>query len=122
MNTDQSPNDPLAKFTSLPGALPTQPISHAKDGRDFTLDFLEDAHKYFDSFHLQLGGDHATYYNMHFSEFLPSTNAIPYGPVSELERAINPALGKTTFKATDDDPVLPLDEYVLNGNDMANGE
>jgi len=33
MNTTQSPNDPLAKFTSLPGALPTQPISHAKDGR-----------------------------------------------------------------------------------------
>lgn len=121
MSTAQAPSDPLAKFALLPGALPTQPIARAKHGLDFTLDFLEDAHKYFDSFHMQLGGDHATYYCTHFSEFLPSTNAIPYGPASKLERAINPALGKTTFKAVDADPVLPLDEYVLNGKARVQG-
>ena len=72
----------------VPGALPKLPILEAK--KTYRLASVNEARKYFNNFHMILGGDHAAYYNTHLSEFLPTALAMPSGPVRELKRAIVP--------------------------------
>ncbi len=68
-------DNPLAQFLAVPGAKTTLPVSAAKDG--FSTEFVNEARKYFNNFHYQMGGDHALYYNLRLSEFLPTAVAPP---------------------------------------------
>ena len=70
MSTQESP---LATCLEVPGAKTTLPVSAAKDG--FSTEFVNEARKYFNNFHYQMGGDHALYYNLRLSEFLPTAVA-----------------------------------------------
>lgn len=63
-------DSPLVKYLEVSGARTTLLFSTAKQG--FSADFVAEARKYFENFHYQMGGDHALYYNLRLSEFLPT--------------------------------------------------
>lgn len=89
-------DNPLAKYLEVLGAKTTLPISSAKS--PFPLDFAQDARKRFGNFHLQMGGDHAIYYNLHMSELLHTAMSKPNAVYRPLEKALAPDLGdKVSF-------------------------
>jgi CubicO group peptidase (beta-lactamase class C family) len=110
-------DNPLAQFLAVPGATTTLPVSAAKEG--FSADFVNDARKYFDNFHYQMGGDHALYYNLRLSEFLPTAVAAPADSVKELTVAEDARVGKVTF--TPKEGEMSLDDYVAHPNHRVQG-
>ena len=110
-------DNPLAKFLAVPGATTTLPVSAAKDG--FSADFVTDARKYFNNFHYQMGGDHALYYNLRLSEFLPAAVAAPTPGVKELTVATDERVGKVRF--TPKEGEMSLDDYVVHPNHRVQG-
>jgi CubicO group peptidase (beta-lactamase class C family) len=110
-------DNPLAKFLSVPGATVTLPVGAAKEG--FSADFVNDARKHFDNFHYQMGGDHALYYNLRLSEFLPTAVAAPADAVQELTAAEDPRVGQVRF--TPKEGEMSLDEYVAHPNHRVQG-
>jgi CubicO group peptidase (beta-lactamase class C family) len=115
-NTSQSQN-PLASFLAVPGAKTTLPVSAAKAG--VSADFVAEARQYFENFHYQMGGDHALYYNLRLSEFLPTAMALPACPVKELAVALDPRVGQVKF--TPKEGEMTLDEYVVHPNHRVQG-
>lgn len=111
-------NNPLEQFLAVPGAKTTLPVSAAKDG--FTADFVAEARKYFDNFHYQMGGDHALYYNLHLSEFLPAAVAAPAAKVKELEVDTSSDIGQKV-RFTPKEGEMSLDEYVVHPNHRVQG-
>ncbi len=105
--------NPIEEALNVPGALPTLPVSAAKE--PFDNAFIAEAREYWGNFHWQMGGDHALYYNSHLPEFLPMAVAPPVGEVRQLERSPVPGIGGTTFVGGDGSTSIPLDEYVMNG-------
>ena len=106
-------DNPLAKYLEVPGAKTTLPVSSAKS--PFPLEFVEDAQKRFESFHYQLGGDHALYYNLHLSEVLHTAVSKPNLAYKPLQKALVPKLGdKVSFTAKEGE--LTLNEYVVHPN------
>ncbi|MEL6767374.1 MAG: serine hydrolase domain-containing protein [Pseudomonadota bacterium] len=101
-----SPGDPM----SVPGAKITLPVSIVREG--FDTDFIAGARKHFSNMHMQLGGDHALYYTTHMTEFMPAASAYSHGPVSELARKPNPALGALTYTMGDGSQSKPLDVHI----------
>jgi CubicO group peptidase (beta-lactamase class C family) len=112
-----TPDNPLAQFLAVPGATTTLPVSAAKDG--FSADFVNDARKYFNNFHYQMGGDHALYYNLRLSEFLPTAVAAPSGGVKDLAVAQDPRVGQVRF--TPKEGEMSLDDYVVHPNHRVQG-
>lgn len=110
MSTQSS--NPLAKFLEVPGAKTTLPVSAAKKG--FSSDFVAETRKHYSQFHWQMGGDHALYYNMRASEFLPTAIASPAGPVKDLKVSLDPRVGKVKF--TPKEGEMTFDEYVAHPN------
>jgi CubicO group peptidase (beta-lactamase class C family) len=110
-------DSPLASFLAVPGAKTTLPVAAAKKG--FTLDFVGEARRYFDNFHYQMGGDHALYYNLRLSEFLPTAAAPPADEVKELPVAEDARVAKVRF--TPKEGEMSLDDYVVHPNHRVQG-
>ncbi len=98
----------LEKFLSVPGARTTLPINTAK--KPYSNEFIEEARKKFNNFHLQMGGDHALYYNMHLSEFMPSSASLPNEEYLPLKTKINKKIGNISVETGQGE--LTLYEYV----------
>ncbi|CAM4359237.1 serine hydrolase domain-containing protein [Vibrio agarivorans] len=113
-----NPQDMLKQYLSVPGATVTMPVSATKDG--FSHDFAFDAHKKFNNFHYQMGGDHALYYNARLSEFLGTAIAEPSSNTKNLEVDINSDIGDVTFN-TINSGVLKLDDYVQHEHHRVQG-
>ena len=117
-----SSNDsPLAKFLAVPGATTTLPVSAAK--QDFTPAFISEARANFNNFHYQMGGDHALYYNLRLTEFLPTAVAPPAASVKELQVTTDSEatqmVGQVRF--TPKEGEMSLDEYVVHPNHRVQG-
>jgi CubicO group peptidase (beta-lactamase class C family) len=110
-------NNPLAQFLDVPGAKTTLPVSAAKAG--FSFEFVNEARKYFNNFHYQMGGDHALYYNLRLSEFLPTAVAAPASSVKPLEVAHQSKIGQVRF--TPKEGEMSLDEYIVHPNHRVQG-
>ncbi len=110
-------DNPLAQFLEVPGARTTLPVSAAKQG--FSCDFVNEARKNFNNFHYQMGGDHALYYNLRLSEFMPTAVAAPADSVKEFEAALRPEVGHVRF--TPKEGEMSLDEYVVHPNHRVQG-
>lgn len=110
-------DNPLAQFLDVPGAKTTLPVSAAKAG--FSFEFVNEARKYFNNFHYQMGGDHALYYNLRLSEFLPTAVAAPASSVKPLEVAHQSKIGQVRF--TPKEGEMSLDEYVVHPNHRVQG-
>jgi CubicO group peptidase (beta-lactamase class C family) len=108
-------NNPM----DVPGAKITRPISTVRDG--FDADFIVEARQYFSNFHMQLGGDHATYYTTHMTEFVPAAFAFSSGPVSKLARRPMPQLGQLTYTLGDGSASKPLDEHIVDPSSRVQG-
>ncbi len=102
----------LDEYLAVPGARTTLPVSACKRG--FTAEFAAEARKHFGSFHYQLGGDHALYYNLRLSEFEPTAAAFPVAAPIELESAPDPRVGQVRFTTSEGE--MTLDQYVVHPN------
>ncbi|MDH4007915.1 MAG: beta-lactamase family protein [Desulfuromonadales bacterium] len=100
----------LEKAMNVPGAKVTLPVKVAKE--PFDKEFVDEARENFSNFHMQMGGDHALYYNSHLTELIPAALASASGPVSVLERKPTPGLGSLTYTLGDGTDSQPLDDYV----------
>jgi CubicO group peptidase (beta-lactamase class C family) len=106
-------DNPLAKYLEVPGAKTTLPVNSAK--APFPLAFVQDAQGRFGNFHLQMGGDHAIYYNLHMSEMLHTAVSKPNKLYRPLDKALNPELGNNvSFPVKEGN--LTLNEYVVHPN------
>jgi CubicO group peptidase (beta-lactamase class C family) len=112
-----SNDNPLAPFLAVPGARTTLPVATAKDG--FALEFVREARAHFDNFHYQMGGDHALYYNLRLSEFLPTAAAPPANAVRQLPAAKDARIGQVRF--TPKEGEMSLDEYVVHPHHRVQG-
>jgi len=115
---DSSMKEVLGQYLAVPGATVTMPVSAAKEG--FSHDFSDAAHKSFNNFHYQMGGDHALYYNARLSELLPVALADPAPQSKQLEIAIDKRIGGVTFD-TKTSGKIALDDYVVHPNHRVQG-
>jgi CubicO group peptidase (beta-lactamase class C family) len=110
-------SNPLAEYLAVPGAKTTLPVAAAKEG--FSADFVSEARKYFNNFHYQMGGDHALYYNLRLSEFLPTAVAPAADPVKQLATQPDPRVGQVRF--TPKEGEMSLDDYVVHPDHRVQG-
>lgn len=110
-------SNPMPKYLEVPGAKVTLPVGAAKKG--FSAEFVSEARKYYGQFHWQMGGDHALYYNLRASEFLPTAVAAPSRPAKDLESARNAEVGKVRFATKEGE--MALDDYVVHPNHRVQG-
>ncbi len=101
---------PLEAALKVPGAKPEIPVTQVKEG--FDKPFIDEARDKFGNFHMQMGGDHALYYAIKMTEFMPSALAMPHGEVSPLKRDIDSSLADLTFVMGDGEESVSLDEYI----------
>jgi len=104
--------NPVEEALKKEGAMPTLPVSAAKDGKEFTAEFVNKAIDSFDNMHWQMAGDHALYYNMHMSELMPTGIASPNYDYKPLERDLRPEL--ENLKTTTGKGELTLKEYAVH--------
>jgi CubicO group peptidase (beta-lactamase class C family) len=104
--------NPVEEALKKEGAMPTLPVSAAKDGKEFTAEFVNKAIDAFDNMHWQMAGDHALYYNMHMSELMPTGIASPNYDYKPLERDLRPEL--ENLKTTTGKGELTLKEYAVH--------
>lgn len=110
--------NPLAEYLAVPGATTTLPVSVAKEPMSF--DFVTQARKYFDSFHMQMGGDHALHYISNLSEFMPTSYSAANAAFIPLERALDGTIGdNVSFKVNEGD--LTLSDYTVHPNHRIQG-
>ncbi|MBM7035294.1 serine hydrolase domain-containing protein [Vibrio ulleungensis] len=101
---------PLEKALAVPGAKPNIPVTQVKEGFDKT--FIDEANAAFGNFHMQMGGDHALYYTLNMTKFLPAELAMPHGEVSVLKRNINDSLNDLTFTMGDGSESVSMEQYI----------
>ncbi|MGR5176356.1 serine hydrolase domain-containing protein [Vibrio parahaemolyticus] len=101
---------PLDEALAKPGAKPIIPVIQVKDGFDKT--FIDEANAAFGNFHLQMGGDHALYYVINMTKYMPAELAMPHGEVSVLKRNIDDSLDDLTFTMGDSNESVSLKEYI----------
>lgn len=101
-------NTRLAKFLEAPGARVTLPVSAAKE--PFSSQFVESARAQFGIFHIQTGGDHALYYLLNLSEFMPTSLSMPDAKIKPLQYDLHDELGKIVVSTGQGD--LTLDAYI----------
>ncbi|MBC7001091.1 beta-lactamase family protein [Photobacterium sp. BZF1] len=101
---------PMKEALKVPGADVTFNVDRAK--QPFSPQFASEAKQAFNNFHLQMGGDHAVYYNGYMTEVLPSALSRPNEDYKPLARNINSRIGD--LKAETGQGMLSLDEYMEN--------
>ncbi|QIA63124.1 serine hydrolase [Vibrio astriarenae] len=101
---------PLEKALAQPGAKPTIPVTQVKEG--FSKQFIDQANASFGNFHMQMGGDHALYYAVNMSKYIPAELAMPHGEVSVLKRNIDESLNDLTFTMGDGTESVSLNDYI----------
>ncbi|MCX2760257.1 serine hydrolase [Vibrio sp. Sgm 22] len=101
---------PLEKALAEPGAKPIIPVTQVKEGFDKT--FIDEANAAFGNFHMQMGGDHALYYAINMTKYVPAELAMPHGEVSVLKRNIDESLNDLTFTMGDGSESVSLNEYI----------
>lgn len=104
--------NPVEDALKKEGAMPTLPVSAAKDKETFTAEFVNKAIESFENMHWQMGGDHALYYNMHMSEVMPTGIASPNYDYKPLERDLRPEL--ENLKTQTGKGKLTLKEYAVH--------
>lgn len=110
--------NPLAEYLEVPGAKTTLPVAAAKE--PFSFEFANEARKYFDSFHMQMGGDHALYYMSNLSEFLVSSYSAPNPGFIPLKRDLDDTIAKKVSFTTKEGE-LTLGAYVVHPNHRIQG-
>jgi CubicO group peptidase (beta-lactamase class C family) len=100
---------PVEKALKIPGARVTLPVEAAK--KPFSKEFVKQAHKAFNSFHVQMGGDHTLYYLQNFSSVMMTDLVVPNPEYKPLEYALNPAIDDITI-TTDSEGALALKDYI----------
>lgn len=100
----------LDKALSEPGAQPIIPVTQVKEG--FEKEFIDQANRSFGNFHMQMGGDHALYYAINMTKYIPAELAMPHGQVSVLKRNIDDALNELTFTMGDGSESVTLKDYI----------
>ena len=101
---------PMKEALKVPGADVTFNVDRAK--QPFSPQFASEAKQAFNNFHLQMGGDHAVYYNGYMTEVLPSALSRPNEDYKPLARNINSRIGD--LKTETGQGMLSLDEYMEN--------
>ncbi|PMK02270.1 serine hydrolase domain-containing protein [Vibrio sp. 10N.261.55.A7] len=105
-----SAQSPLEKALAEPGAQPVIPVTQVKEG--FDKQFIDEANESFGNFHMQMGGDHALYYAINMSKYMPAELAMPHGEVSVLKRNIDSSLNDLTFTMGGGKESVSLKEYI----------
>ncbi|PSW12207.1 serine hydrolase [Photobacterium rosenbergii] len=100
----------MKQALKVPGADVTFDVERAK--QPFSPQFATEAQQAFNNFHLQMGGDHAVYYNGHMTEVMNSALSRPNENYKPLARNINSQIGD--LKAETGQGTLSLDEYMEN--------
>lgn len=100
----------LNKALSEPGAKPIIPVTQVKKG--FDKAFIDEANTAFSNFHMQMGGDHALYYALHMTKYVPAELAMPHGETSVLKRNINESLNDLSFTMGDGTESVSLNDYI----------
>ncbi|WP_254068232.1 serine hydrolase domain-containing protein [Vibrio aestuarianus] len=95
-------------YLNAQGASICLPVTAAK--QSFYLDFVQGA---YDSFHAQMGGDHALYYMINFSTVMCTDNVNPAAKQKILASNINNEIGNITVK-TDSEGELKMDDYFVH--------
>ncbi|HFQ4903217.1 TPA: serine hydrolase domain-containing protein [Vibrio vulnificus] len=106
-----SNENPIEAALSAKGAQVTLAVEAAKT--PFSNEFVKDARDGFNNFHWQMGGDHAFYYNMHMSEFMPTAVVSPNHDYKPLKKNIKPELAKLKVK-TDTKGEMTMEEYLAD--------
>jgi CubicO group peptidase (beta-lactamase class C family) len=102
----------VVEALKVEGARVTLPVSVAITKDVFTPEFIRSARENWSNFHFQMGGDHALYYAMHLSEFMPSAEASPNVNYQALERDLRPEL--LYLKQSTSKGDLTLQEYMVD--------
>ncbi|MBY5947814.1 serine hydrolase domain-containing protein [Photobacterium rosenbergii] len=110
---------PLEKALAQPGAKPNIPVTQVKEG--FDKQFIDQANASFGNFHMQMGGDHALYYAINMSKYMPAELAMPHGKVSTLTRKIDESLNDLTFTMGDGKESVSLKEYIHDEKSRVQG-
>ncbi|MEZ8142041.1 serine hydrolase domain-containing protein [Enterovibrio sp. FF113] len=103
--------NPVEKALSVEGAQVTLPVQAAKGA--FSPEFIDAARQNLSNFHWQMGGDHALYYNMHMSEFVPTAVSSPAEEYKPLARNIQHQLDNLLVQ-TDSKGELTMAEYLAD--------
>lgn len=114
-----SAESPLEKALAQPGAKPIIPVTQVKEG--FDKPFIDEANAAFGNFHMQMGGDHALYYTLNMSKFIPAELAMPHGEVSVFKRNIDDSLNDLTFTMGDGKESVTLKEYINDEKSRVQG-
>ncbi|MDN3715312.1 serine hydrolase domain-containing protein [Vibrio breoganii] len=114
-----SAESPLDKALSEPGAKPVISVTQVKEG--FDKKFIDEANAAFGNFHMQMGGDHALYYAINMTKYIPAELAMPHGEVSVLKRNINESINDLTFTMGDGTESASLKDYIHDEKTRAQG-
>ncbi|MCR9663951.1 serine hydrolase domain-containing protein [Vibrio owensii] len=106
-----SEENPVAAALKAEGAQVTLPVEAAK--QPFSNQFVDAARDGFNNFHWQMGGDHSFYYNMHMSEFMPTSVVSPSYDYQSLTKNIKPELAKLTVQ-TDTKGEMTMEDYLAD--------
>jgi CubicO group peptidase (beta-lactamase class C family) len=103
--------NPVEEALNVEGAKVTLPVEAAK--KAYSNEFVDAARGAFNNFHLQMGGDHALYYNMHMNEFMPTAIASPNEEYKPLVKDIHSELSKLKVK-TESKGELTMEQYLAD--------
>ncbi|WP_431786820.1 serine hydrolase domain-containing protein [Vibrio harveyi] len=106
-----SEENPVAAALKAEGAQVTLPVEAAK--QPFSNQFVDAARDGFNNFHWQMGGDHSFYYNMHMSEFMPTSVVSPSYDYQSLTKNIKPELAKLTVQ-TETKGEMTMEDYLAD--------
>ena len=103
--------NPVEAALRAPGAMVTLPVESAK--QPFSNEFIDAARDEFNNFHWQMGGDHALYYNMHMSEFMPTSVSAPSDHFKPLVKNIHPELASLKVQ-TESKGEMTMEDYLAD--------
>ncbi|MCR9717292.1 beta-lactamase family protein [Vibrio parahaemolyticus] len=103
--------NPVAVALKAEGAQVTLPVEAAK--KPFSNQFVDAARDGFNNFHWQMGGDHSFYYNMHMSEFMPTSVVSPNYDYQPLTKNLKPELAKLTVQ-TETKGEMMMEDYLAD--------
>lgn len=108
-----SGNPPVVKEAlKVKGATTTLPVSAQVSKEVFTPKWVRTTQKNLNSFHFQMGGDHALCCVTHLNEFVPSCESAPNKEVKQLRRNIDPDIPKS--KAATSRCDMTLEDHMVH--------
>ncbi|WP_432454663.1 serine hydrolase domain-containing protein [Agarivorans sp. QJM3NY_29] len=107
----QADENPVTAALKAEGAQVTLPVQAAP--QSFSNEFVDSARAQFNNFHWQMGGDHALYYNMHMSEFMPTAVASPSEHYKPLIKELHPELAQLTVH-TESKGEMTMQDYLAD--------